>query len=108
MYVLNKSYEVATTYLQVVLFALDVLFRTCSFICLRLFCRNRSFLCLFEVFQFYTQSSYPLRKVRLEKLPRSTLCLGLRLRLGLSVGLSFSYIYFVSTKPFAAAIVAAK
>ena len=47
-------------------FALDVLFRTCSFICLRLFCHNRSF-SPFEVFQFYARTSHPLKKVRLEK-----------------------------------------
>jgi len=51
MLVLNNSYELATTYLQV-FFALDVLFRTCCFICLRLFCRNRSFYPCLRSFNF--------------------------------------------------------
>jgi len=51
MLALSSSYELATTYLQV-FFALDVLFRTCSFICLCLFCHNGSFSPCIRSFNF--------------------------------------------------------
>jgi len=49
--VLNNLYELGTTYLQV-FFLLDVMFRTCSFICLCLFCRVTSFDTFMRFFNF--------------------------------------------------------
>jgi len=51
MLVLNNSCELGTTYLQV--FLLWMLF---SFICLRLFCRNRSFYAFLSSFKFTCES----------------------------------------------------
>ena len=67
MLVLNNSYELGTTYLQVFFLWMFCSELVVSFACVYFVVRGHFMPLLFEVFQFYARSSLPLKKVWLEK-----------------------------------------